>query len=144
MILGLAIAMAGMKATLLIVAGKKPNLEVIRKDLFKGNVFGHFVLASIVTDIIVIVGYLLFIIPGIYLSLKYRFTLHGVVDKRLSFSDAMNRSSEITEGVKWELIVFSIICGLTNLVGLLCLGFGLLITIPMVEIAKVYVYKHLS
>ena len=84
------------------------------------------------------------IIPGIILALKYWFCAMIIVDRQIDPISALKESSNITNGVKRELFLFSAISLGVNLLGVLCLGVGMLLTIPVTSIAKVYVYRELE
>ena len=50
----------------------------------------------------------------------------------------------ITEGAKGNLFVFGIALFVVNVLGMLALGLGLFVTIPMAMIAKAFIYRRLS
>lgn len=102
-----------------------------------------FIGGSILYAIIVVVGLLLFIVPGIYLGIRYHFYSYFIVDKGFSPIEALKESAKITNGVKWKLFTLSFILVLINLFGLLLLFVGLLITIPVTMIAYAHVYRKL-
>lgn len=124
-----------------IVENKKADY----KDLFaKINLFLPYLFGSILSSIIIVLGFLLLIIPGIYFSLKFQFLTYAMVDKNLGPVDALKESSRITKKVKWKLLFFNILLVLINLLGVLAFGIGLLLTVPTTMIATTYVYKKLS
>jgi uncharacterized membrane protein len=79
-----------------------------------------------------------------YFFLKFGFALILVVDKGLGPIQALKESSLLTHGVKWKLIFFTIAVGFINLLGLLCLGVGILVSWPVSMLAYVHVYRFLS
>ncbi|MEA3324328.1 MAG: hypothetical protein U9Q37_04220 [Euryarchaeota archaeon] len=66
-----------------------------------------------------------------------------IVDKGLGPIDALEKSSEITIGVKWDLFIFGILLGILNLMGFACLVVGLFVTIPVTMVAMAFVYRKL-
>lgn len=104
---------------------------------------GKYFLASIVYGLIVLAGFLLLIIPGIYWSLKYQYMLFLVVDKNMGIRESMSMSAKMTDGVKWDLIGFSVVTSIVNLLGFLALLVGLFITIPATAVARAKVYDQL-
>lgn len=143
MIMNIVIAMAGINATLQIASGKQPTIASSYDKMGDINLIIKYGFVSLVVGLISFLGFLLFIIPGIYLSLKYRFAGYSLVDKNTNFNEAMKVSGQITRGVKLELFAFGIVSCLVNMVGFLFLGIGLLVTIPMTAIALAYIYRHL-
>lgn len=121
------------------VDGKKPEF----KDLYYTTKLFNFMLASIIKGFIVVIGFLLFIVPGIIFSIKLQFYEYYIVDKKMDAVDSLKASWEITKGVKWNLFLLGILLGLINILGLLCLIVGLLITVPLTMVANAWVYRKL-
>lgn len=114
------------------------------KDVFSGfEVAGRIVIASILQMILVVIGFVLFILPGIYLLVGYMLTLPLIVDKKMSPWQAMETSRKAIHKVWWK------ISGLYFLVGLICavsaipFGIGLIWTMPMAVILCGVVYNYL-
>jgi len=105
--------------------------------------FWRYVAAAILYGLIVLGGFILFIIPGIIWAIKFGLCLYFVVDKGLGPIEALKASSRTTMGIKWQLLGFGIICGLINLLGVLCLIVGIFATYPTVMVAQALVYRQL-
>jgi hypothetical protein len=88
--------------------------------------------------------FIAFSILAIILSIKFGLSFYFVVDKGLGPINALRASSRATGGAKWSLFVFGILCGLINLLGMLCFLVGLFATIPTVMVAAALVYRQLS
>lgn len=95
-----------------------------------------YLLPLIILFVIVIVFAVRF---GIQFGLCYYF----VIDKGLGPVQALKASSRTTMGVKWQLLGFGILCGLINLLGLLCLVVGVFAAYPTVLVASALVYRQL-
>jgi uncharacterized membrane protein len=78
------------------------------------------------------------------LLIKFSLCFYFVIDKGLGPIKALKASNQATEGAKWPLIVFFILCSLINLLGMLCFLVGLLATVPTVMVATALVYRQLS
>jgi len=91
----------------------------------------------------IIGGLLLLIIPGIYFALKYGFALYLSIDQTDSSGEAMNMSAKMTEGVKGQLIVFGIISVILNIVGLIALYIGVIVTSAVTIIGFALIYEQL-
>lgn len=133
------IAMGIINICLKFIDGKKPKL----KDIFYTKNLFNFILASIIRSVIIIVGLILFIIPGIIFSIKLQYSEYLIVDKQLDAVDSIKKSWEMTKGVKWNLFLFGFLLGLINVLGFLALLIGLLITVPLTLVANAYVYRKL-
>ena len=100
--------------------------------------------ATVLQTIIVVVGFILLIIPGIFASLLLCFTQISVVDKNLTPLDALKESYRLTRPHLWQLFLFALSLILLNIVGLLALVVGLLVTIPVTLISVAHVYRILA
>ena len=100
--------------------------------------------AAILYGIIVVLGLIALIVPGIYFALKYQFYAYLIVDKNLDVFGALKKSAEMTQGVKWKLFGFLLVLVGVNILGAIALLVGLLVTVPMSILAYVFVYRALS
>ena len=133
------ISMGIINICLEFVDNKEPEI----KDIYYTQKIFNFILASIIKSVIVIVGFILLIVPGVIFSIKLQFAEYLIVDKKFDAIDALKGSWEMTKGVKTNLFIFSILLGLINILGLLCLVVGLFVTIPLSMVATAYVYRKL-
>ncbi len=99
--------------------------------------------ATILLGIILVLGTLALIIPGIYLGLKYQFTIKLIIDKNLGVMEAMRESARIMNGNKMALLLFNLQSVGVILLGVLALGVGIFAAMPVVELATVKVYRSL-
>ena len=110
----------------------------------KYHVVLEYLVATVLYAAMVIVGFILLIIPGVYLALKYQFYKFLIVDKEMQPIEALKESARMTKGHMWQLFwLFWLALGI-NILGLLALGVGLFITIPTTLLAYTFVYKRLS
>ena len=128
------------KITLSFCDERKPSIGTLF-DAF--GCFWRYVGVAILYTLIVIGGFLLLIVPGIIWSVKFSLCYYFVVDKGLGPIQALKASSRTTMDVKWQLFGFGIICGLINILGLLCLIVGIFATYPTVIVAYALVYRQL-
>ena len=139
-VLSMIIGMGIIKICLRFCDGEKGEFS----DLFSCYpLFFKYLIGSILYGLIVVVGLILLIIPGIVWAIKFQFFDYLIVDKGLGPIDALEKSSEITRGVKWDLFIFAILLGIINLMGFVCLLVGLFVTIPITMVATAFVYRKL-
>ncbi len=139
--LSVIVGMGVIKVTLKLVDGQKPEYS----DLISSYpLFWSYFGASIIFGIMTGIGYMLLIIPGIIVSIQ--FGLYGflVIDKGMPAIASLQQSSKITNGAKWKLFGLGLISILINIAGLLCLGIGLIATIPTTFVAWAYAYRKLA
>jgi len=140
LVIQFVVAMGFLYICLAFCDGRKPSIS----ELFAPwRSFISYVIANIVYSIICAIGFMLFIIPGIYWTVKYFFWALLIVDRGVGPFRALDGSGAITAGARWELLAFIILLTLINFVGVLCLVVGLLVTIPVTTLALAYVYRTL-
>jgi uncharacterized membrane protein len=113
-------------------------------DFFKGfNYFLPLFLAGLASGIIVSIGLVLLIIPGIYLAVGYMLTTFLIVDYRMEFWQAMETSRKIVTKNWFSVFVFALALFAINVLGALALGVGLLVSAPVTALAASIAYKEI-
>jgi hypothetical protein len=107
------------------------------------EIFWRYILATMLAGLLTVAGFILLVIPGIYLSLRFSMVRFAVLEHTGIWKN-LKRSGRLTHGMKWKLLGFFIVMGLLNVVGAICLLVGLLVSIPVTTIAYAHVYKKLS
>ncbi len=109
------------------------------KELFGGYpLFLNYLIASIIFGLMVAVGLMLLIVPGIYLGLKYQFYGYAIADKGMGPIDALKESSRMTEGAKQNLLIFwlTLYCGIIVIMLIILILIGIPIGIITAMISK--------
>jgi hypothetical protein len=119
---------------------KKPSVGTL---FAASDCFWRFFGTAILYGLIVMGGFILLIVPGIFWAVKYHLCFYFVVDKGIGPVAALKASGQTTMGVKWELFGFGIICGVINMLGLLCMVVGVFAAYPTVIVAYALVYRQL-
>jgi uncharacterized membrane protein len=113
-------------------------------DLWNPNPFWRFLAMQILLGLAVLLGLVLLIVPGIIAAVGLMFAPYLVIDKGLGPVKALEESWRITKGHKWQLFLFSLALIGLNILGLLALVVGVLVTIPVSMLASVHVYRKLE
>ena len=113
-------------------------------DLWTPQHLGSFAFTTIVYGLMVFVGFILFIIPGVILMLTFFFPFYPIVDRGLGPWQALTYSKRITYGHRWQLLLFFLTCILLILAGALALLIGLFIVLPVTALATARVYRVLE
>ncbi len=141
-IFSIVLGMGMINIALYFAQGEKPEIMALFE---KSSLLIPYILASICYGLVTIGGYILLIIPGIIFTLKFQFYSYILIEEENDgIIDSLKQSSRLTDGAKGQLLVFGFILLLVNLLGLLCLGVGLLISIPTTMIAMAHVYYQLK
>ena len=112
-------------------------------DLFRLNLFGRYIATAFIYLFMLIGGFMLLIIPGVYWGIKYQFATYLVVDKRLEIAQAFEESARIVAGHEWDLLSYWLVMFLLNLAGILFFTVGIVVTLPVTLIGYSYIYRQL-
>jgi hypothetical protein len=114
-------------------------------DAFAGfsQGFVQLLLAGLVSGILTGVGYLLCVLPGIYLSVVWHMTPALVIDKKLDFWPAMEVGRKVISAHWWQLFGLGLLCILVALLGLLACGVGIFVAMPVILAAGAYAYEDI-
>lgn len=113
-------------------------------DIWHPQPFLKFLGAYFLQSIIILVGFILLVVPGVIAMVMLAFTSYLVMEKGLGPIEAINESIRLTKGERWNLLILLVALIFVNLIGLLALLVGLLVTIPVSVLAIVHAYKTLS
>jgi uncharacterized membrane protein len=100
--------------------------------------------ASILFVLMVLIGCLLLLVPGIYLALRYGQFLTAIVDRDMGVFDAFSYSSSITTNNKLQLFVLWILSFLIIIAGMIACGIGLIFAGPVVWLTTVVAYRWMQ
>lgn len=103
-----------------------------------------FFVANLFMLIIVIFGFCLFIIPGFYLGLRLQFFIAFIVEEDAGIIESLKRSWEITRGQVMSLFWLMLAMSGFLLLGIILLGVGIFVTIPLAYMMLCYVYRKLN
>ncbi len=137
----LAWSLVLVRTALGLVEGHAPRLSPI-EPLLRG--FIPFVLISFVFGLLVGVGFVLLVVPGVLLALRFGYAPMLVADTGLSVGDALRESARLTQGFRGGLFAFGLAMVAVNVLGALALGLGLLLSVPTTVIAAAYVLRGLQ
>ncbi len=109
--------------------------------------FGYFgrviplVLMSLLSMVLVVIGFLLLVIPGIYLGVSYIMAMPLVVEKNLGPWRALETSRKAVTKKWFSIFGLFFVIGLISMVSMIPLGIGLIWTIPMASLAFGILYR---
>ena len=114
-------------------------------DVFAGFnlAFLHLTIAGLVKWLFTSLGFMLCILPGIYLGVGYVFALPLVIDKKMEFWPAMEVSRLVVHRHWWSTFGLVIVLALVALAGFLVCLVGALVSVPLASASLMYVYEDL-
>ncbi len=135
--LGMGVVKGHLKAS----RGDKPELE----DLGYGfSRYWAAVLLSVLAFFIVAIGFILLILPGIYLAVRLTFVAHRFVNDGLEPMDAIKASFEDTRGRWWRTFALGLLAIPLFIAGLVLLGVGALVAAVWIEQAVTVYWRSIE
>lgn len=141
-ILNVFVGIGFMYATLSLVDGD----SITFKEMFtrpSGRDIVFVLLASLLSGILTMIGFILLIVPGIILAFGLSQVTYLVIDKKAGIIESLKKSWKITNGYKWRIFVIGFRAGLIALAGVLVVGIGLLVAMPIVYLMYAKMYRDL-
>jgi hypothetical protein len=136
------IFMAGlMKYFLNLARGEEATVGVAFSGF--GQMIGQLFLLGLVSSLLAMIGYVLCIIPGLFLQVAWIFALPLVVDRRMNFWAAMELSRKMVCKHWFIVFAFFIVYSLVVLAGLIACCIGIFISMPIGVAAWVYAYESI-
>jgi uncharacterized membrane protein len=124
-------------------AARGDKVEI--KDMFAAfQNYWNAVLASLLVGIIVVIGFILIIVPGIIFACKLAFTPYLVVDRKMEVIEAIKTSWRMTNGHAWKIFLMGLLAILICIAGLICFGVGIIIAIMWISLAFASLYHAVS
>jgi uncharacterized membrane protein len=108
-----------------------------------GSQLWSYLLAAIITGVVVGVGCILLVIPGIYLAMRLQFYGYYIVDQGMESIPALKASWAATEGLVLRLFGYNIVLALIAIVGFIALFVGSFAALPTVMCAHAALYRQL-
>ena len=112
--------------------------------LWHPQLYPHYFGASVLIGVIVVVGIILLIVPGIIAGMAFGLGTYVVVDRGFSPVAALKESARITKGNRWRLLLLYLALIGLNILGLLAVIVGILVTLPVSGLALAHAYRTLS
>ncbi|HEY2083384.1 MAG TPA: tetratricopeptide repeat protein, partial [Verrucomicrobiae bacterium] len=124
-----------------LMRGERPTLETV----FSGfsTCFLPLFVGNLVMTLLVGLGFVCLILPGIYLSTAWLFSLVLIIDKRMEFWPAMELSRKVITKHWWKFLGFAIVLFLLKLTGIIMCIIGFFIAGPIVYAAFLYAYEDI-
>jgi uncharacterized membrane protein len=119
------------------------------KSVSAGAVFDYFhrapaaILWYVLMTLMIMLGYLLLILPGIYLSFAYMFSLPLLVEKDMSVWRALETSRKAVTRIWFRATGFLLLIVLLIVLGSIPLGIPLIWIVPWVALAYAMLYFKL-
>jgi uncharacterized membrane protein len=124
-------------------ASREESLEI--KNMFEAfQTYWNAVLASLLVCVIVVIGFILLIVPGIVFACKLAFTPYLVVDRKMDVIEAVKGSWNMTRGHALKVFFIGLLAVPISIAGLLCFIVGIIPAIMWIVMAFASLYHAVS
>jgi uncharacterized membrane protein len=103
--------------------------------------WGGLIAASIITKLLVGLGLIFFILPGIYLAISWTFTYLVLIDQKTGFMTAMEQSRKAVRPNFWMVLLLSIALGLLMGIGTMITRYSQFVLMPFVGLVMTSAYE---
>jgi uncharacterized membrane protein len=140
-ILGLLIGLGQIKIALTLTDDSRATWA----DLFNNYLLvPYYFIASLLVAILMGIGLILFIIPGLYIGIRLIFFPYFLVDKKVGPIESIKQSMAVTKSEVWNLLGLALSSIILLALGLLAFGIGLIFVLPIIMIAWAQTYRSLE
>ncbi|MCC6127077.1 MAG: DUF975 family protein [Pirellulales bacterium] len=114
-------------------------------ELFSGGPYFLGVLgASILFGLMVCVGILLLIVPGIIVALMFSQFYYLIIDRNMGIMDSLNTAKELSNGNKMTLFMIQLVCMGITIVACIPCFLGLVVAIPYFALLYPVIYLSIT
>jgi hypothetical protein len=100
--------------------------------------------ASIIFGVMIVIGFILLIIPGIYVILRYGQFMNAIVDRNLGVMDSLSYSSSITTNNRLNLFLLVLLSIAIVIAGFLALVVGLVFAYPLIWLSWMVAFRWMQ
>jgi uncharacterized membrane protein len=130
-----------LQVCLALCDGREPTFA----DIFTRLALGpKFLAGQILYLLVVVIGLLLLVVPGVYFSLRYALFGFCMAAGETNLVRSFQQSAILSMGTKTYLLWILVALFVLNTVGACLLGLGLFITVPLSVLMMTAVYRQLS
>jgi hypothetical protein len=100
--------------------------------------------ASILFGLMALIGFILLIVPGIYIVLRYGQFMNAMVDRNLGVMDSLSYSSSITTNNRLNLFLLALLSIAIFIAGVLALVVGLIFAYPLIWMSWMVAFRWMQ
>lgn len=104
----------------------------------------YFAFLMVIKSFFILLGFICFVVPGIYLTVRWMFAEILVIDQGMRPLEALRASSALTAGNRGKLFLYSLTALLLIIVGFLFIIIGGIIGMIVTMFATLHIYKELQ
>ncbi len=124
------------------------SLQVVRRNRFKiepafnvlKNNYPNIILANLLQSIIIGIGIVLLLVPGIIFAVRLAFVPYLVTEKSMEATEAIKTSWHMTGPYAWRIFFMGLLAILIAIGGLILLGVGIIVSVMWISAAFAMLY----
>ncbi len=121
------------------------SINALAHHIPKPVVLLKLVAVGLVTGALTLLGFVLLIIPGIYIAVRFSFANLAFVDRKGGIKDAVDYSWNLVEGkFFWKVLLVGVISAVLMIVGFVFFVVGLLVAYPIIMLVQAKLYRALA
>jgi len=127
---------------ILDLVDKKESNPFSKKAIPTFLQFWNFIKTVILSSLCILAGFILFIVPGLYISGRLMFAIYLSIEKNQGARVTIKEAWNMTKGYGWKLFWKSFVIGLFMVAGFIVFFVGGLITYPLGLIVLIMMYNE--
>lgn len=139
--ISLVFTLGYMKNLFQTLDGDEPQFSAYGQQASK---IGTYFVAGLIYGILVFIGTIFLIIPGIYISLRLQFFMPFIVEENAGITDSLKKSWDITKDQVLPLLILMLVIIGISILGIILFGVGMFIAFPLVMLMQCYVFRKLN
>ena len=140
-VLSIFLSLGLMRIGLNLSSGKQVSVAMLFGE---GRKLFTAIVASILFGLMVVVGLLLLVVPGVYLMLRYGQFMGAIVDKNMGILESLSYSSSITTNNRLNLFLLVLLSIAIVIAGFLALVVGLIFAYPVVWMSWMVAFRWMQ
>ncbi len=123
--------------------------RAVDADISASSVFSHYkkivplTLLTIATGLLTMLGFMLLVLPGLYLAIAYMMAMALVIDRDMGVWEAMETSRKAVTKHWFKIFLLYLVLGLLMMVASIPIFIGLIWVLPLASILHGVLYKYM-
>ncbi len=115
--------------------------DFVFEDTLSGfKIYKRAILSNLLLVLTVALGFILLVIPGVFLICRLVFVPYLIMDKKHGVVESLKLSYSMTKGYFWTILGMGLLSFVVIILGLVLLGFGVLISFVWINLAFAVLY----
>jgi uncharacterized membrane protein len=140
-VISLIFALGYIKNLFQALDGDEPQFSAYGQQARK---IGTYFVAGLISGILILIGTLLLIIPGVYIALRLQFFVALIVEEDAGIIESLQKSWDMTKGQVLPLLLLLLVMMGICIAGFILLGVGIFVAYPLMILMQCCVFRKLN